>query len=159
MSETETPQETPQPGSLRKPSHGKGLLRHGSQKGNTPGPGRRPSAIRQRARQGYDERMDLLFAVIDGEMIEQKVLPPGAKEPTIIKRSADLDDRLKALRELRETGLGTLKGTSADEIEDQLRAVVETVGSAEFLSVEQRDRLLKRMEKAWKTREAVTADG
>lgn len=75
------------------------------------------------------------------------------------KISANPADRRGAVDTMAKYGIGIVKTVSADEVKEQLQAVVETVGSAEFLSVEQRDRLLKRMEKAWKTREAVTADG
>ncbi len=118
--------DTPNPtnGSLVVPPHGRGRIRHGSQKGNTPGSGRPPSVIRRDARDSYDARREFLERVIDGEMIEQRVQAPGAAEPLVIRRSADIDDRLKALKELREVGLGALKAMNEEEVQDRLTLTI-----------------------------------
>ena len=143
---------------LVKPSHGKGFIRHGSLPGGKPGPGRPPSAIRADARQSYDERRRFLEEVIDGEMIEQKYLPAGAKEPVVVRKSADIADRLKALKELRETGLGTLREASTDDVRQKNYALKLTLFAAEFLTEEQRVRLWRRLTKAYASGEKCISD-
>lgn len=117
---------TPAPGTLVVPKHGRGMIRHGS---DTPGPGRPSSAIRKTARESLDKRMGFLDRVIDGEMIEHRVQAPGAAEPMVIRRSADLADRMRAFRELREMGLGTLKELNSDDVRDRLTLQIQTIAT------------------------------
>lgn len=136
---------TPAPGTLVVPKHGRGMIRHGS---DTPGPGRPSSAIRKTARDSLDRRMGFLDRVIDGEMIEHRVQAPGAAEPLVIRRSADLADRMRAFRELREMGLGTLKELNNEEVRDRLAATIREIQSA--LPAEQAEALIGRIEKHWR---------
>lgn len=136
---------TPAPGTLVVPKHGRGMIRHGS---DTPGPGRPPSAIRKTARDSLDKRMGFLDRVIDGEMIEHKVQAPGAAEPLIIRRSADLADRMRAFRELREMGLGTLKEINSEEVKERLSATLREIHA--YLPVEQASELVSRIERCWR---------
>ena len=74
----ESPKESPSPGELVVPAHGGGMIRHGSQPGNTPGSGRPPSRIKAALRKSFDERIDTLEAIADDD-------------------DASLTDRMKAL--------------------------------------------------------------
>lgn len=150
MSDSQSPHETPDvpPGTLVKPSHGVGMIRRGNAKGHTAGPGRPPSAIRNSARMAWDERLPFLTGVVDGVMQEIKVQAPGAKEPLVIRRSADTDDKIKAMKEIRAVGLGTLRGVSDEEVRDRLSATIREIHS--YLTAEQAAELVSRIEPHWK---------
>lgn len=143
----ETPNDTPN-GSLVVPPHGRGKIRRGSLPGNPAGPGRPPSAIRESARLAYDARLDFLTKVIDGEMVEQKVQAPGAPEPLIIRRSADLNDRLAAMKELRTVGIGTLKEISSEEVRERLALTLREIQAK--LPKDQAEELIARIEPHWR---------
>lgn len=71
---------------MRKPAHGRGLLRVGGT--NKGGPGRPPSEIRKVCREAFEERVPILMAMADDEELE----------PTV---------RQKAIDMLGRYGLGT----------------------------------------------------
>lgn len=161
MSEAlESPNLTPiEPGSLYVPPHGRGMLRHGSQPGNPAGPGAPSSVIRRRARESLDARIALLERVADGEMVEHKVQAPGAAEPIVVRKSADVRDRLRALKELREIGIGTLNGISDEDVRSRLGAQIQVITmelpaliramKPETTPEDVAEALLKRLEPIW----------
>ena len=79
------------PGTLVVPKHGRGMIRRGSRPGAVvPGIGRPPSAIRERLRGSFDERVAVLEDIADSNW-----------ESTA--------DRIRAIDLLAKYGLGTLK--------------------------------------------------
>lgn len=140
------PEANPVPvGALIAQPHG-GSIKHGS---TIPGPGRPASLIRKRARESYDARMEFLERVADGEMLETRVQPPGAAEPTTIRRSADISDRMKAMRELREVGLGTIREISFDEVKQRL---ADTVALLRDRLGDEAEPLIRELEPIWRTK-------
>lgn len=104
MNESPGDSPPPPPGSLVPPAHGNGLLRRGSLPGNTPGTGRPPSAIRERLRGSFDERVKVLEEIAD-------------------KADASAADRLKAIDLMGKYGLG--KQVDADDVRGRLRTTLD----------------------------------
>jgi hypothetical protein len=85
-------------------SHG-GALLTGGVRGHAGGPGRPPSALRERLRGSFAQRVAVLETIADD---------PGA----------DSQDRIRAVDVLAKYGLGTLREVSADEVRERLRATI-----------------------------------
>jgi hypothetical protein len=75
-------------GELRVPKHGRGRLRTGSKPGNTAGPGRPPSVLRERMRGALEARIAIAEQIADD-------------------KKASHTDRLRALDFLAKYGMGT----------------------------------------------------
>lgn len=89
--------EAPAGGELVQPSHGGGLIKRGSKKGEVhPGQGRPPSAIREKMRMALDERIKIAEAIADD--------PEASKA-----------DRLRALDLLAKYGLGTKSEVTGED--------------------------------------------
>lgn len=87
--------------------HG-GALLTGGQKGQTPGPGRPPSAIRRTLRKRFDEQIAILVE--------------------IAKNSESADkDRIAAIDKLAKYGLGEEKGWSHDLVAALVRDLADTI--------------------------------
>ena len=93
-----TPKESPKPkgGDLVVPEHGRGRIRRGSRKGNTPGPGRPPSEIRARMRGSLVERLHIAEEIAD----DPKTSPA---------------DRMRALDFLAKYGMGTRSEVTGED--------------------------------------------
>jgi len=88
------PPVTPQNGALvRHPNANGGQLRHGSIKGNTPGPGVLPKVVREAFRQSAYNRLPILEAIAD----------VGEKD----------SDRINAVLGMARVGLGSDEATFA----------------------------------------------
>lgn len=121
--------KAPKPGELVKPAHGKGLLRHGSEPGGPPGPGRPASEIRKRLRGSFEERIQILEEIADGK-----------------EQSAP--DRMKAIDLMGKYGLGTTKEITVEHVRDKLKATIAAI--TESLPPEQAESLLARIEPIWR---------
>ena len=120
----------PKPGDLVKPPHGKGFLRHGSLPGtNAGGTGRPPSAIRERLRGSFEERIAILEEIAD-----------GAQQAAA--------DRMKAIDLLGKYGLGTTKELTVEHVKDRLQQTIRAI--YEVLPKEQADAVLTRIEPLWR---------
>lgn len=104
--------------------HG-GALLAGGQKGQTPGTGRPPSAIRHALRQSFDQRLKILETIADG-MAVQTLKSPSGKE-TAMKISADVADRIKAIDMLAKYGLGTTKEVSVEAVRDRVARTLDVI--------------------------------
>ena len=145
------------PGALVVPSHGGGLIRHGSLPGNTPGTGRPPSVLREKLRGSFEDRLHVAEEIADGRFVPN--MPPAAAamaaalggedagtNPVMAEYAAS--DRLKALDLLGKYGLGTTQGVSVDYVTDRLentyRVLVEELDAPTF------DRVSTRLAHVWK---------
>ena len=91
------------------PSHGNGKLRHGSRRGtNRGGTGRPPSAIRERLRGSFDERIETLEDIADSN-------------------AESTADRIRAVDLLAKYGLGTLKEISTEDVAGRLRDTIDII--------------------------------
>ena len=84
----ESPKESPSPGELVVPAHGGGMIRHGSQPGNTPGSGRPPSKVKAALRKSFDERITILEDIADDTDAE---LRERLKAIDMMGKYSDLD--------------------------------------------------------------------
>ena len=117
------------PGALRKPSHGKGMLRYGSRPGdNMGGAGQPPSEVRARLRGSAAERIATLEEIADS--------------PT-----SSNADRTRAIDLLLRYGLGQLREISTEDVADKLRGTIALI--RRDLPPEQADKLLARMREIW----------
>ena len=127
---SKSPKKTPiPPGALVVPPHGNGRLRHGSRKGNTPGTGRPSSAIRERLRGSFEERIEVLEEIAD----DPRQTPA---------------DRTRAIDLLAKYGLGTLKEVSTEDVRDKLRETISLIRAE--LPRDHAENLLERMRTIWR---------
>jgi hypothetical protein len=84
------------------PGRNGGRLNRGGTKGNKGGPGRPPSAIRQKLRGTFEERIKVIAAIADDE-------------------NASTSDRLRALDLMAKYGLGTTSTSTDTEGNDVQR--------------------------------------
>jgi hypothetical protein len=112
-------------GKLVRQEHG-GAIRRGSKKGNTPGPGRPPSAIRATARMMFDERLPVLSDIAGN-------------------RKAKGSDRIRAIDVLGRIGL-----EQSISIAD-VRAALELTGAEirGMLPPDQAEQLIARIRVHW----------
>lgn len=130
-----------------------------------------PSAIREHLRGSFAERVSVLEAIADGEVIQRARLPlsailphvecpncgeigVSAKEPKNVALvqiealvSATPKDRTKALDVLAKYGLGSAKGITDEEIRERLAATLREIHAA--LPKEQAEALIARIEPHW----------
>ena len=106
--------------------HG-GALRVGNP-GNRGGPGRPPSALRERLRGSLDERVAILEQIADN---------PDASDR----------DRIKAVDVMARYGLGTLRELSVEDVRERLRATLELL--KQELHEDDADRLIARLRGIW----------
>ena len=85
------------------PTHGNGALLKGGLPGNRGGPGAVPSAIREYCRGSFAQRVPILEAIADGEVMERMLLEGTDKELEVMK-SAKVVDRIKAIDVLAKYG-------------------------------------------------------
>ena len=122
--------ETIAPGTLVKPSHGRGWLRHGSRPGESiAGVGRPPSAIRERLRGSFDERVATLEDIADSE-------------------AESTADRIRAIDLLAKYGLGTLKEISTEDVAGRLRETIDLIRRR--LPKAEAEALLSEMREFWR---------
>ena len=118
------------PGTLVRPSHGKGLLRRGSRPGESiAGVGRPPSALRERLRGSFDERVAVLEEIADDPR----------QSPA---------DRTRAIDILAKYGLGTLKEISTEDVAGRLRETINIIRRR--LPAAEADALLSEMREVWR---------
>ena len=118
------------PGALVVPPHGNGKLRHGSRRGtNGGGTGRPPSAIRERLRGSFEERIEVLEEIADDPM----------QTPA---------DRTRAIDLLAKYGLGTTKEITVEHVRDKLQDTIALI--REQLPRDQAEPLLERMRTIWR---------
>ena len=112
------------------PPHGNGKLRHGSRRGtNAGGTGRPPSAIRERLRGSFEERIEVLEEIADDPM----------QTPA---------DRTRAIDMLAKYGLGTTKEITVEHVRDKLQNTIALI--REQLPRDQSEPLLERMREIWR---------
>ena len=106
--------------------HG-GALRVGNP-GNRGGPGRPPSALRERLRGSLDERVAVLEEIADN---------PDASDR----------DRIKAVDILGKYGLGTVREVTVEDVREKLRTTLELL--RQELDEDQADHLIGRLQTIW----------
>jgi hypothetical protein len=94
-------------GDLRVPKHGGGRIRAGSKPGNTAGPGRPPSVLRERMRGALEARIAIAEQIADD-------------------KRASHTDRLRALDFLAKYGMGTTV-TETDGDGNQAEKVIRVI--------------------------------
>jgi hypothetical protein len=120
---TRPPSNTLPVGALIPQPHG-GALRNGG-----PGsPGRPPSALRDRLRGSFAERVLVLEAIADDDQ-------------------ADPQDRIRAIDVLAKYGLGTLRELSVDDVRDRLRKTIAIV--REHMAPDDATVVLTRLREVW----------
>ena len=118
------------PGTLVVPSHGRGMIRRGSRPGESiAGVGRPPSAIRDRLRGSFDERVAVLEDIAD--------------DP-----SQSAADRTRAIDLLGKYGLGTLKEISTEDVAGRLRETIAIIRRR--LPEAEANGLLAEMREVWR---------
>ena len=118
------------PGTLVKPSHGRGMIRRGSRPGEVvPGIGRPPSAIRERLRGSFDERVAVLEDIADSN-------------------AESTADRIRAIDLLAKYGLGTLKEISTEDVAGRLRETIAIIRRR--LPKTEAEALLNEMRGVWR---------
>ena len=127
-----------------RPGRNGGALRSGNP-GNS---GRPRSLIRDAAARAFDERIPLLCSIIDGEMLKRSYQPDGAAQPTILQVSADVGERIAAMRELRSVGLPTSREVTVESVRERLTETIRTI--RESLPEDTAEGLIDRIEKAWR---------
>ena len=115
-----TPDRIPQP-------HG-GALLSGGLPGNRGGIGRPPSALRERLRGSFDERVGVLEQIADDQ-------------------AADPQDRIRALEVMGKYGLGPVRELTVDEVRDRLRETVATIQRS--LPQAKASEILGRLREVW----------
>ena len=111
---------------IRQP-HG-GALLAGGQPGNVGGVGRPPSALRERLRGSFHERVAVLEQIADDE-------------------SATHRDRMRAVDILAKYGLGQLREVSVEDVRGRLSATLELL--RQELDPDQADHLIMRLREIW----------
>ena len=124
-----SPEKSPvQVGVLIPQPHG-GALRHGAVPGtNSGGTGRPPSAIRERLRGSFDERVAVLEDIADSN-------------------AESTADRIRAIDLLAKYGLGTLKEISTEDVAGRLRETIAIIRRR--LPKSEADALLNEMRGVW----------
>ena len=118
------------PGTLRKPPHGRGMLRYGSRPGENPGgAGQPPSEVRARLRGSAAERIATLEEIADSP-------------------SSSNADRVRAINLLLQYGLGQLREVSTEDVRDKLRETISLIRAE--LPRDHAENLLERMRTIWR---------
>jgi hypothetical protein len=127
-----------------RPGRNGGALRSGN-----PGNAGRPrSLIRDAAAAAFEERIPLLCRIIDGAPLERSFQADGAEKPIIVRASADVGERLAAMRELRAVGLPTSRDVTVESVRERLVETLRIIRSK--LPQGEADELIQRIEGAWK---------
>lgn len=118
--EAESPNENdsqPAPGELVPQKGGRGAIRHGSTKGNTPGAGSPAKFFREMCREGLyrAKTVDTLVAIISGDIHERIGTDKDTGEP--IYGETKNSDRIKAAAFLTQYAYGLPKATI--EVDDK----------------------------------------
>lgn len=124
---SKSPEETAGPTLVPQP-HGGALLPAGKP-GNVGGTGRPPSAIRERLRGSFEQRIAILEEIADDTQ---------AAKP----------DRMKAVDILAKYGLGTTKELTVEHVRDRLQRTIADIYA--LLPKEQADALIARIESHWR---------
>ncbi len=96
--------------------------------GHVGGTGRPPSALRERLRGSFEERVRVLEEIADDV-------------------SADPQDRVRALDMMAKYGLGTVRELTVDQVRDRLRETVTII--RESLPSSQASKILLRLREVW----------
>ncbi len=137
--------------------HG-GALLSGGKRGGTPGTGRPPSALRERLRGSFEDRIQILEEIADGEItlrLTQKCEHCG-KEPSqpaptveeVLKIVPPITDRLRALDLMAKYGLGTTKELTIEHVRERLSGTIAVIQRS--LPPEQANRILEQLREVWK---------
>lgn len=92
------------------------------------GPGRPPSALRERLRGSFEDRVTVLEEIADDE-------------------AADPQDRIRAVDTLAKYGIGTLREISVERVRDRLRDMLQVL--REELPSEQAAHIINRLRAVW----------
>jgi hypothetical protein len=112
------------------PQHHGGAVYSGGVPGHRGGPGRPPSALRERLRGSFEQRIAVLEAIADDE-------------------GAEPQDRIRAIDTLAKYGIGTLREVSVERVRDRLRQTLEVL--REELPNNQAIHLISRLREIWLT--------
>lgn len=164
--------KTPAKTSVRPQPHG-GVLQVGNP-GNRGGVGVVPSILRDRLRGSFEQRVTVLEAVADGEVVQNAEIPlatvlqhahcprcdvPLKPNPNVSladdaltvtmrgKTSASVNDRIKAIDLLAKYGLGTIRELTTDVVRDKLVATIALVRRE--LPEDDAERVLQGMRAVW----------
>ena len=116
-------------GALVDQPHGGAIRRGALPRTNAGGTGRPPSAIRERLRGSFDQRIEVLEEIADDPM----------QTPA---------DRTRAIDLLAKYGLGTLKEVSTEDVRDKLRETISLIRAE--LPRDHAENLLERMRTIWR---------
>ena len=108
-------------------AHG-GAVYSGGVPGHRGGPGRPPSALRERLRGSFEDRVTVLEEIADDE-------------------AADPRDRIRAVDTLAKYGIGTLREVSVERVRDRLRDMLQVL--REELPPEQAAHIINRLREVW----------
>lgn len=108
-------------------SHG-GAIYRGGVPGHRGGPGRPPSALRERLRGSFEQRIAVLEDIADDDQ-------------------ADPQDRIRAIDTLAKYGVGTLREVSVDQVRERLHRTLEVL--REDLSPKQAAHIISRLRGIW----------
>ena len=107
--------------------HG-GAVYSGGVPGHRGGPGRPSSALRERLRGSFEERVTVLEEIADDE-------------------AADPQDRIRAVDTLAKYGIGTLREVSVERVRDRLCDTLRVL--REELPPEQAAHIINRLREVW----------
>lgn len=136
-------------GALVKQAHG-GALRNGGT--NRGGPGVAPSALRERLRGSFAQRESVITDIADGKPCQtvrmslaslsshlvcancgESEIKPDSPEAMLVEINVEVSaspkDRLAALDLMAKYGLGALKEVSRENVQERLKATLETIRS------------------------------
>jgi hypothetical protein len=151
-------------------AHGGALRRGGT---NAGGPGRPPSAIREKLRVSFDERVPILEKIADGEVIHRTrvriadIVPylacPNCGEPGLkladgdalfaevsAVTSASPKDRITAVKLMGDLGLGPDKELTVEAIKERLKAQLAVL--EKVLTPEQLTSVVPKLRAVWNGR-------
>src|SRR2546427_8351809 len=121
---SEIPAELP---ALVPQAHG-GAVYSGGVPGHRGGSGRPPSALRERLRGSFEDRITVLEEIADDD-------------------EADPQDRIRAIDTLAKYGIGTLREVSVEHVRDRLRETLQVL--SEELPSKQAAHLINRLRGIW----------
>lgn len=113
--------------------------------GNHGGTGRPPSVLRERLRGSFEERVKVLEAIADGEVVQRLRLGTGEESEALT--SASPADRIKAIDVMGKYGIGTLREISVDQVRERLRETINVINAT--LRESDADRVLQQLREIW----------
>lgn len=152
--EKTTEDKTPAVGELVPQPHG-GALRYGGT--NAGGPGRPSSAIRERLRGSFDERIQVLEEIADGkafipilERCPECGYQPGGENAApleAVKAAPQVSDRLRSIDIMGKYSLDDRKEIKEEIVREKLRQTIAEIQAV--LPPEQAETLIDRIEVFW----------